>query len=51
MYRHPGHALIHQEIGLIWKKGKYINSSVEKYITFTKHYAETKWRRLWSFND
>ena len=40
----PVTPLIHQEIGLIWKKGKYINSSVEKYITFTKHYAETKWR-------
>lgn len=40
----PVTPLIHQEIGLIWKKGKYINSSVEKYIMFTKHYAETKWR-------
>lgn len=25
---------ISQEIGLVWKKGKYINSSVEKYIAF-----------------
>lgn len=27
---------ITQEIGLVWKKGKYINDSVEKYIAFTK---------------
>ncbi|MCI6466619.1 MAG: LysR family transcriptional regulator [Faecalicatena sp.] len=32
---------INQEIGLVWKKGKYINSSVEKYISFTRKYAET----------
>ena len=25
---------IRQEIGLVWKKGKYINDSVEKYIAF-----------------
>lgn len=30
---------IRQEIGLVWQKGKYINSSVEKYIAFTKKYA------------
>lgn len=30
---------IRQEIGLVWKKGKYINSSVEKYIAFTRKYA------------
>lgn len=28
--------LISQEIGLVWKKGKYVNDSVEKYISFTK---------------
>lgn len=27
---------IQQEIGLVWQKGIYINSSVEKYISFTK---------------
>ena len=27
---------IRQEIGLVWKKGKYVNDSVEKYIAFTK---------------
>ena len=27
---------IEQEIGLIWKKGKYINGSVEKFIQFVK---------------
>lgn len=30
---------IRQEIGLIWKKGKYINDSVEKYIAFTRKYS------------
>ena len=25
---------IRQEIGLVWKKGKYVNDSVEKYIAF-----------------
>lgn len=29
---------ITQEIGLIWKKGKYINDCVEKYIAFTTKY-------------
>lgn len=29
---------IKQEIGLIWKKGKYVNDCVEKYISFTKKY-------------
>lgn len=34
---------ITQEIGLIWKKGKYINDCVEKYIAFTTKYKiETK---------
>lgn len=32
--------IIRQEIGLIWKKGKFINTSAEKFITFTKKYAE-----------
>lgn len=27
---------IEQEIGIIWKKGKYINGSVEKFIQFVK---------------
>ncbi len=27
---------IEQEIGLIWKKGKYVNSSTEKFLTFAK---------------
>ena len=27
---------IHQEIGLVWKKGKYVNDSAEKYISFIK---------------
>lgn len=27
---------IEQEIGLIWKKGKYVNSSAEKFLTFAK---------------
>lgn len=30
---------IEQEIGLVWKKGKYIKSSVEKFIDFTKKYT------------
>ena len=28
--------VIEQEIGLVWKKGKYINGSVEKFIQFIK---------------
>ena len=27
---------ISQEIGLVWKKGKYINDSVEKFIDYIK---------------
>ena len=27
---------IEQEIGLIWKKGKYVNSSVEKFLSFAE---------------
>jgi hypothetical protein len=29
---------ISQEIGVVWKKGKYITDSVEKYISFTKKF-------------
>ena len=32
----PVTPVIRQEIGLVWKKGKYVNDSVEKYITFNK---------------
>lgn len=32
----PVAPLIRQEIGIVWKKGKYINSSVEKFISFMK---------------
>ena len=32
----PVTPLIHQEIGLVWKKGKYVNDSVEKYIAFVQ---------------
>lgn len=31
---------IYQDIGIVWKKGKYINGSVEKLISFTKEYSE-----------
>lgn len=31
---------IRQEIGLVWKKGKYMNNSVEKFISFTKEYSK-----------
>ena len=27
---------IQQEIGLVWKKGKYVNDSVEKYIAIVQ---------------
>ena len=30
---------IKQEIGLVWKKGKYINNNVKKYISFTRTYT------------
>lgn len=29
---------VEQEIGIIWQKGKYINSQIEKFITFAKNY-------------
>ena len=28
--------LIQQEVGIVWKKGKYINGSVEKFLDFMK---------------
>lgn len=34
--------LISQDIGLVWKKGKYINSGVEKFISFTRKYAQQR---------
>lgn len=34
---------IEQDIGLIWKKGKYLNNSVEKFLSFTPKYAASKW--------
>lgn len=40
LVRIPIKPLIHQDIGLVWKKGKYINSSVEKFISFTKKYKQ-----------
>ena len=30
---------ITQEIGLVWKKGKYVTDCVEKYISFIKNYV------------
>ncbi len=30
---------IEQDIGIVWKKGKYINNSVEKFISFTQKYS------------
>lgn len=32
---------IEQEIGIVWQKGKYINSGVEKFISFSKKYSAT----------
>lgn len=37
---------IRQDIGLIWKKGKYLNNSIEKFISFTPGYAASKWSNL-----
>lgn len=39
----PLSPLIEQDIGLIWKKGKYISSSANKFISFTSKYAASKW--------
>lgn len=33
---------IKQDIWIVWKKGKFINSSVEKFISFTKKYTRLK---------
>lgn len=32
----PSVPIINQEIGLVWKKGKYVNDSVKKFISFIK---------------
>ncbi len=32
---------VKQDIGIIWKKRKYLNSSVERFISFAKKYAES----------
>ena len=33
----PMNPPIEQQIGLVWKKGIYINSSVEKFITYIQN--------------
>lgn len=33
---------IGQDIGIVWKKGKYINSSVERFIAFARGYAKAR---------
>lgn len=38
----PVMPLIEQDIGLVWKKGKYINSSVGKFISFTQKYSQLR---------
>lgn len=38
----PVMPLIEQDIGIVWKKGKYINSSVEKFIAYTHKYSKFK---------
>lgn len=38
--RIPVVPVITQDIGIVWKKGKYINSSVEKFIGFMKRYKK-----------
>lgn len=35
----PIRPTITQEIGLVWKKGKYINSNTQKFISFTKSFS------------
>lgn len=35
----PIRPTITQEIGLVWKKGKYINSNTQKLISFTKSFS------------
>lgn len=34
--------LISQDIGLVWKKGKYLNSSANRFISFVKSYTRQK---------
>lgn len=38
--------LITQDIGLVWKKGKYINSSVSCFISFAKKHTEQKFSAM-----
>lgn len=38
--------LISQDIGLAWKKGKYINSSVDRFISFVKNYTKKKFSSM-----
>ena len=33
---------ISQEIGLVWQKGKYLNSRTEQFIAFTKDFMESQ---------
>ena len=33
---------ISQEIGLVWQKGKYLNSRTEQFIAFTKEFMESQ---------
>ncbi|MCI8575986.1 MAG: LysR family transcriptional regulator [Lachnospiraceae bacterium] len=42
LVRLPVAPAIRQDIGIVWKKGKYINSSVERFISFTKRYARMR---------
>lgn len=42
--------LVRQDIGLVWKKGKYLNNSVEKFIAFTKKYPQLKYLRTESMD-
>ena len=30
---------IEQEIGIVWQKGRYINSRVEKFLSFAQRYV------------
>lgn len=39
---------IEQEVGIVWLKGKYVNSSVEKFISFTKGYSAAFQRSAFS---
>ena len=44
LVRIPIVPLITQDIGLVWKKGKYINSGVEQFISFIKETKHLKGR-------